>query len=236
MFHSGINTPWGIEFVNAQQALVSARNGNLHWLINDLLDTVQITGLPVTHTKSSTGGFMDIALDPQYKENGWIYLAYSKAKGNKEEKNAPSMTAIIRGKINDHAWVEEQSLFEVDDSLLEVEGNRWGSRFLFDKEGYLYFSIGDMGNADASQDLSRATGKVYRIHPDGSVPSDNPFVHTPGALPAIFTYGNRNVQGIAQDSVTGKIWATDHGPRGGDELNILKKGANYGCACNFLWH
>lgn len=109
-----------------------------------------------------------------------------------------------------------------------VRGDRWGCRFLFDKDGYLYFTIGDMGKAMASQDLSLPTGKVYRIHPDGSIPKDNPFVNSSGSLPAIFTFGNRNVQGIAQHPVTGAIWATEHGPRGGDELNILKKGANYG--------
>jgi glucose/arabinose dehydrogenase len=109
-----------------------------------------------------------------------------------------------------------------------VNGDRWGCRFLFDKKGYLYFTIGDMGKAMDSQDVSRATGKVFRIYPDGSIPEDNPFIKVPHALPAIFTIGNRNVQGLAQHPLTGEIWATEHGPRGGDELNILRKGANYG--------
>jgi glucose/arabinose dehydrogenase len=171
---------------------------------------------------------MDIALDPKYQQNGWVYLSYSQTNRNIQDRDAPGMTRIIRGKIKDHEWTDEQTLFEVPDSLFVVRGDRWGCRFLFDKSGYLYFTIGDMGKAMASQDLSRPTGKVYRINPDGSIPKDNPFVNAPGALPAIFTIGNRNVQGIAQHPVTGAIWATDHGPRGGDELNILKKGANYG--------
>lgn len=222
------STPWGIEFVNANQALISEKPGRLKWLINGKLDTVAIRGLPATHTQSGTGGFMDIALDPEYDQNGWIYLGYSHTNGNMQDKNAPATTKIIRGRIKDHGWTDQQTLFEVPDSLMVANGDRWGCRFLFDKAGYLYFTIGDMGKAEASQQLNRATGKVYRIHPDGSIPKDNPFVNIPGALPAIFTLGNRNVQGIAQHPVTGAIWATEHGPRGGDELNILKKGANYG--------
>jgi aldose sugar dehydrogenase len=222
------STPWAIEFVHANQALISEKPGKLKWLINGQLDTVSIRGLPATHTKSSTGGFMDIALDRNYEETGWVYLAYSHARGNLEDKNAPGMTRIIRGKIKDHEWTDQQTLFEVPDSLFVVGGDRWGCRFLFDKAGHLYFTIGDMGKAGASQLLDRPTGKVFRINADGSIPKDNPFVGTPGALPAIFTIGNRNVQGIAQHPVTGDIWATEHGPRGGDELNILKKGANYG--------
>ncbi len=222
------STPWGIEFVNANTALISEKSGRIKWMVNGKIDTVSIHGLPATHTQSGTGGFMDIALDPKYFENGWVYLAYSHTNGNNLDKNAPGMTKIIRGKIKDHEWTDQQTLFEVPDSLMAVRGDRWGCRFLFDKSGYLYFTIGDMGKAIASQDLSRATGKVYRIFPDGSIPKDNPFVNTPGALPAIFTLGNRNVQGITQHPVTSAIWATEHGPRGGDELNILKKGANYG--------
>ena len=222
------STPWAIEFVNADQALISQKNGSLRWLIRGKVDTVFIRGLPATHTQSSTGGFMDIALDPEYSKNGWVYLGYSHTNGNLQDKNAPGMTKIIRGKINNHEWTNEQTLFEVPDSLMVERGDRWGCRFLFDKAGYLYFTIGDMGKATASQDVSRPTGKVYRIYPDGSIPKDNPFVNTPGSLPAIFSIGNRNVQGIAQHPVTGAIWATEHGPRGGDEVNILKKGANYG--------
>lgn len=222
------STPWAIEFVNSKQALISEKVGRLRWLIDGKLDTAAIQGLPATHTKSATGGFMDIALDRRYRENGWIYLAYSHATGDLQDRNAPGMTRIIRGKIKEHQWTEQQTLFEVPDSLFVVRGDRWGCRFLFDKAGYLYFTIGDMGKAAASQDLAKPTGKVYRINPDGSIPKDNPFVDSAGALRAIFTIGNRNVQGIAQHPVTGAIWATEHGPRGGDELNILKKGANYG--------
>ena len=228
LVESGLFSPWGIEFVDKDHALITEKNGNIRWLINGKLDPKKITGLPATHAKSSTGGYMDIALDPSYSKNGWVYLAFSHTNGDVSDEKALSLTKVVRGKIKDHQWIEQQTLFEVSDSLMVVEGNRWGCRFLFDKAGFLYFSIGDMGKGMDSQDLSRATGKVFRINPDGSIPGDNPFLRTPGALPAIFTIGNRNVQGIVQHPVTGEIWATEHGPKGGDELNILKKGGNYG--------
>ena len=138
------------------------------------------------------------------------------------------MTKIVRGKVKGHQWVEEQLLFEVHDSLKVTGGTRWGCRFMFDKQGYLYFTIGDMNRGDDSQILTRPSGKVYRINSDGSIPQDNPLYGSDNYLQAIYSWGNRNVQGLAQHPVTGVIFASEHGPKGGDELNILKKGANYG--------
>ncbi|MEK6480586.1 PQQ-dependent sugar dehydrogenase [Catalinimonas sp. 4WD22] len=223
----GITTPWAIEFVDEKKALISERGGNLQWMINGQLDKQAIKGLPPTY-EEKTGGYMDIALDPDYSNHGWVYLAYSHTDGDLEDENAPAMTKIVRARIKDHQWAEEQTLFEVHDSLLVERGNRWGCRLMFDQEGLLYFTIGDMDQAMASQDLGKATGKVFRIKTDGSIPDDNPFADEEGALPAIFTIGNRNVQGIDQHPVTGEIWASEHGPMGGDELNILRKGNNYG--------
>ncbi len=223
----GIDTPWGIAFADAQHALITENKGGIRWLVDGKLDPQPIEGLPVTLARA-TGGFMDIALDPAYADNGWVYLAYSQYQDNNTREDVPAMTKIVRGKINDHRWKDEQTLFEVPDSLLVVKGNRWGCRFLFDQAGYLYFTIGDMARAEASQDVGQAPGKVYRIHPDGSIPKDNPYAGKTGALQAIFTIGNRNVQGIDQHPETGEIWAAEHGPMGGDELNVLKKGANYG--------
>lgn len=224
----GIKTPWGIEFLDKNRALFTEKAGKIRWLINGKLDPVEITGMPATHTKSSTGGFMDIALDPKYPVNGWVYLGFSQTNGDINDKNSAGMTKIICGRIKGHQWTNEQILFEVPDSLKIVGGDRWGCRLLFDKQGYLFFTIGDMGKAEDSQDLTRATGKVFRIKPDGSIPDDNPFLQVPGALPAIYTIGNRNVQGLSLNPLTGDLWASEHGPRGGDELNILKKGLNYG--------
>ena len=223
-----LNTPWAIEFLNRDTALISEKGGSLQWLIKGKLDSSTITGLPKPHLNSYTGGLMDIALDPNFRRNRWIYLSYSHTNGDVNDKSAPAMTKIVRGKIRENQWQEEQVLFEVPDSLMVVHGDRWGCRFLFDEQGFLYFTIGDMGKDMDSQSLEKPTGKVFRINPDGSVPADNPFINEKGALPAIFTIGNRNTQGMALHPQTGAIWSTDHGPQGGDELNILIKGANYG--------
>jgi glucose/arabinose dehydrogenase len=224
---SGLRVPWGIEFVDKENALITEREGSIRWMINGKLDPKPVDGLPKTFAHN-TGGYMDIAIDPSYGKNGWIYFAFSHTKGDTAVEKASGMTKVVRGKIKDHLWIDEQTLFEVPDSLKIPGGNRWGCRLLFDREGYLFFSIGDMARARDSQDPGKPAGKVYRINADGSIPKDNPYAAKKNVLQAIFSIGNRNVQGIAQHPVTGDIWATEHGPMGGDELNILKIGANYG--------
>ena len=228
LFTQGINTPWGIEFIDAHRALITGKMGELRWMVNGKLDTQKITGIPKTYAFDLVGGLMDLALDPDYLKNGWVYLAFSHNSSNSDNKKAPGMTKVVRGKVKGHQWVEQQALFEVHDSLRVVGGTRWGCRFLFDKQGYLYFTIGDMNRADDSQILTRPSGKVYRINRDGSIPKDNPLYGKENYLQAIYSWGNRNVQGLAQHPVTGVIYASEHGPKGGDELNILKNGANYG--------
>jgi glucose/arabinose dehydrogenase len=227
LISTGLRTPWSIEFIDVSRALITERSGRIRLLSHGVLQPEPVTDTPSTF-EHKTGGYMDIALDPDFATNGWVYLSYSEAKGDPSDEHAPGMTKIVRGKIENNRWQDEQILFSVADSLLVVDGNRWGCRLMFDRDGFLYFSIGDMDRARDSQDAGRPTGKVFRVNPDGTIPDDNPFAHTQGALPAIFTLGNRNVQGITQHPVTGDIWATEHGPMGGDELNILKKGANYG--------
>ena len=228
LISADLHTPWGIEFVDTHRALITERTGAIRWMINGKLDPITIQGTPETYAQNTTGGYMDIALDPAFSQNGWIYLTFSHTKGNPSAKDVTGMTKVVRGKIDGHQWTSEQTLFEVPDSLNISGGNRWGGRLMFDKKGFLYFSIGDMARANDSQNPGKPSGKVFRIHSDGSIPPDNPFAGDKGKLPAIFTLGNRNVQGMAQHPVTGEIWATEHGPMGGDEVNILKKGANYG--------
>jgi glucose/arabinose dehydrogenase len=223
-----LGTPWGVEFVDTTHALISQRVGKLTWMIDGKLDPVAIAGLPNTYAQELTGGYMDIALDPLYATNGWIYLAYAQNPSNSNDPKTPGMTKVVRGKIKDHQWIDQQTLFEVNDSLKLSEGVRWGARFLFDKQGHLFFSIGDMGRGKDSQILTRPSGKIFRINTDGSIPKDNPLYGQPKVLQAIYSWGNRNVQGIAQHPVTGTIYASEHGPKGGDELNIIKKGGNYG--------
>ena len=226
---NGLKLPWGIEFVDASRALVTEQPGRLRWLIDGKLDQQPIEGIPsVYNTGNGLGGLMDVALDPEYEKNGWVYLAYVHTEGKKEDRNSAAMTRIIRGKVQDHSWEEEEILFQVSDSLMLDRGSRWGCRLLFDREGYLYFTIGDVDRGEMSQDLHRPNGKIFRIHPDGRIPEDNPFIGEQGALGAIYTLGNRNAQGLALHPETGAIWATEHGPMGGDEVNLLSKGANYG--------
>jgi glucose/arabinose dehydrogenase len=224
----GLERPWGITFVDSKKALITGNKGELRWLIDGKLDAQKIAGIPKSYASDQVGGMLDVISDPDYAKNGWVYLAYSHNPKNSADKRTPGMTKVVRGKVKDHQWMEEQVLFQVHDSLLVTGGSRWGCRFLFDKAGYLYFTIGDMDRAKDAQILSRPAGKVYRINKDGTIPRDNPFVGRPGMLGAIYSYGNRNVQGIAQHPTTGLIYATEHGPQGGDELNIIKKGANYG--------
>ena len=225
---SGLNTPWAIEFIDERRALISERGGALRWMVDGKLDPAPISGVPATYSQRTTGGFMDIACDPDYKKNGWVYLAFSHTKDDPADKSARGMTKIVRGKIKNYQWTNEQTLFEVADSLKIPGGNQWGCRFLFDRDGFLYFTIGDMARAADAQDPGKPSGKTYRIYPDGRIPKDNPYAGKINALPAIYTVGNRNVQGLALHPATGEIWATEHGPMGGDEINILRKGANYG--------
>lgn len=224
----GLSTPWGIEFVDMHRALISERTGELRWMVDGKVNATPVANTPKTYAQELTGGYMDIALDPAYAKNGWVYLAFSHNTQHAADKNTPGMTKVVRGRIKANQWTEEQTLFEVPDSLKLSRGERWGCRFLFDKDGYLYFSIGDMGRGADSQILSKPSGKIYRIHSDGSIPTDNPLYGQAGLLQAIYSWGNRNVQGIAQHPVTGLIYVSEHGPRGGDELNIIRKGGNYG--------
>ena len=219
--------PWGIEFVDDRRALITELRGGLRWLIDGKLDPEPIAGIPVP-VQYGESGMTDVALDPNYANNGWVYISYVHALGDPASKETPAMTRLIRGRVSEHRWVEQETVFAVPDDLHFARGMRWGCRMMFDAEGRLYFSIGDIGRNDEVQQLSKPAGKVYRVNPDGSIPDDNPYAGEPGALQAIFTIGNRNVQGIGRHPVTGDIWAVEHGPMGGDELNILEKGKNYG--------
>jgi glucose/arabinose dehydrogenase len=223
-FHSD---PWGIEFVDERRALITERRGGLRWLVDGKLDPAPIAGTPET-IQYGTGGMLDLALDPDYANNGWVYISYVHPLGSGPSQQRPAMTRVVRGRVKDHQWVDEETLFRVADELNYANTGRWGSRLLFDKAGYLYFTIGDLRKNDDVQQLGKPAGKVYRIFPDGSIPPDNPYVGQAGALEAIYTVGNRNVQGIDQHPVTGEIWGTEHGPMGGDELNIFRLGHNYG--------
>jgi aldose sugar dehydrogenase len=181
-----------------------------------------VRGMPAVY--GGEGGLLDVALHPQYaKGKNWIYLSY----GDKSPDGL-GMTAVIRGRLREGAFVDQQQIFKADVAQYRSGGQRFGSRLLFDGQGHLFFSVGDRAHPGDEQDLSHPNGKVHRVNDDGSIPPDNPFVHRPGALPSIWSYGHRNPQGLAFSPITGELWETEHGPRGGDELNIIHKGHNYG--------
>lgn len=222
-----LTAPWGIAFVDARRALITDRSGKLFWMIDGAIDPTPINGLPSVDQATSTGGLFDIEIDPDFAGNGWVYLAFAHSDRPADAKS-PGMTRIVRGQIEGHEWTKTQSLFRVPDTLHLPGSHHWGGRMLFDRSGNLYFSIGDMSQPNDSQDLSKPSGKLFRIRPDGLGAPGNPFPSADPIRGTIFSYGNRNIQGLAQHPQTGAIWGSEHGPHGGDELNVLKAGTNYG--------
>jgi aldose sugar dehydrogenase len=223
-----VATPWGMAWLPDGRMLVTEKPGGLRLIdAQGRLHARPIQGTPQVDS-GGQGGMMEVQLHPNFRDNGWIYLGFSHPARNAAGDQV-SMTKIVRGRIKDHAWVDEQTIFEAPRDLYRPQGGvHFGCRIAFDRDGYVYFTIGDRGAGPHAQDLSRPNGKVHRLHDDGRVPADNPFAKRAGALPSIWTYGNRNPQGLAVDPRTGKLWSTEHGPRGGDELNLIRPGLNYG--------
>ena len=223
---SGLTMPWASALLPNGDMLVTERVGKLRLIQGGKLDPQEITGVPEVFYKGQ-GGLLDIALHPDYKTNGWIYISYSSAKANGEEVDeGGANTALIRAKLKDHALTDIQQLFK---ALPNVKGSpHYGGRIVFDGKGYVFLSLGERGQKENAQNLGRDQGKVVRLHEDGKIPTDNPFVKTEGARPEIWSYGHRNPQGMIMHPTTGVLWETEHGPQGGDELNIVEKGRNYG--------
>ncbi len=224
----GLEIPWAIDFMDSRTALITERPGPVRLVVDGVMNPEPVQGTPeVLH--EGQGGMMDVAVDPDYDENGWIYLAYSHAlEPDANDPRPPAMTRIVRGKIQDGHWVEQQVIYEAPHETYLTTRHHYGCRIVFDRAGYLYFAIGDRGIMEHAQDLSLPNGKVHRIHRDGSIPVDNPFVNQDGALPTIYSYGNRNPQGLSIHPVTDELWESEHGPMGGDELNLIRAGRNYG--------
>lgn len=216
----GIQNPWGMAFLPDGGILITEKAGKLLLHKNGI--TTEITNIPEIHVRGQ-GGFLDIELHPNYNETSWLYLSYVSAEGSGKGGN----TAIMRAKLSKNRLVEKQLLYKAIPNT--TKGQHFGSRLEFDNDGYLYFSVGDRGNRDLNpQDITRDGGKIYRIHDDGRIPKNNPFVSTLGAKTAIYSYGHRNPQGLTKHPETGLLWEHEHGPRGGDEINIVQKGKNYG--------
>ena len=219
---SGLDVPWGLEFLPNGDLLISERKGELLRFTKDG-NLQKISGLPPIKA-AGQGGLLDLELHPDYDRNGWLYLAYSSPDGNNENL---ANTAIMRARLNGNRLEDKQRVFKA--SPQTDKRHHFGCKMEFDNQGYLYFSVGDRGNRDRNpQRLDNHNGKIHRIHDDGSIPEDNPFVGQAGAMPSIYSYGHRNPQGVCMHPETGKIWTDEHGPKGGDEINIIEPGKNYG--------
>ena len=220
---TGLEVPWGLAFLPNGDLLISERKGTLHTFSNGKL-SAPIQGLPPIMAFGQ-GGLMDIALHPDYDKNGWIYFTYS-ALDTKSDRRMGN-TNVMRARLQGNKLVDVQVLFE--GTPVTDRGHHFGSKLAFDGKGHLYFGIGDRGqHFDFPQKLDNSNGKIHRINDDGTIPTDNPFYNTPGAIKSIYSYGHRNPQGTVVHPVTGDVWETEHGPMGGDELNLIKPGLNYG--------
>jgi len=226
----GLDVPWSIDFIGSDRALITEKTGRLRLLENGVLRQDSIVGIPRARAWGQ-GGLLDVAVDPEYDREPWIYLSYSHGidvPTENGEAEVQAMTSIVRGKIVDNTWANQEVLFEAPQETYKKARVHFGSRIVFDPEGYLYFSIGDRGTMEDAQDIQKPNGKIHRIHRDGRIPKSNPFYNTAGAIKSIYSYGHRNPQGLAVHPETGQIWETEHGPLGGDELNLINSGVNYG--------
>ena len=217
---AGLENPWSIAFLPDGRMLVTERAGRLRLVSQDFkLDPKPIDGLPEV-IANGQGGLFDVVLHPQHAQNGWIYWAY----------NAPGTggwgTALARGKLQGQRMTEVQVLFSMQPKTRSA--HHFGGRIVFDATGMVYLTLGDRGDKDRAQKLNDHAGSVIRLHDDGRVPNDNPFVQRAGALPEKWTLGHRNMQGAAINPKSGELWTHEHGPQGGDEVNVIRPGLNYG--------
>jgi aldose sugar dehydrogenase len=215
----GLEHPWGLAFLPDGRMLVTERPGRLRIVRDGRLEPRPIGGLPPIAAHGQ-GGLLDVVLHPRYAENGWIYLAYA-ARGT-----GGVGTEVLRGRLKNDRLEDVQVIFRMQPKT--GGGRHFGARLAFDRGGYLFVTLGDRGDQDRAQRLDEHLGKVVRLHDDGRVPDDNPLRTQRGALPEIYSLGNRNVQGAALHPVTGELWTHEHGPQGGDEINIIRAGVNYG--------
>lgn len=219
----GVGVPWSMAFLPNGDMLITDRGGKF-FRRTSKGELQTISGTPEVVAEGQ-GGLMEVILHPNYNKNKVIYLSYS--AGKKEGERALATTAILRAKLHGNKLTDKKVIFEA----LPYARTRhhYGAKMVFDKNGNLFFSVGDRGNHnELPQSLNNHCGKIHRIKEDGSIPKDNPFVNTPGAMPSIWSYGHRNPQSLTIDPKTGTLWETEHGPRGGDELNLIEKGENYG--------
>lgn len=216
---SGLENPWAVAFLPDGRKLITERPGRLQIADGDQLTEVE--GVPEVQA-TNQGGLMDVVIHPDYNENGWIYLTFSKSNGGDD-----TATAVVRGQLEENQFINVEEIFV--QNRYSSPGRHYGSRIAFDNEGYMYVSIGDRGaDPPRAQDTQDHAGTLLRLNDDGSVPDDNPFVDDADVADEIFSYGHRNIQGLVINQENNQIWGTEHGPRGGDELNLIEATVNYG--------
>jgi aldose sugar dehydrogenase len=217
----GLDVPWGLAFLPDGDMIVNERSGKMLRYRNGVL-VAEIKGVPEVHAEGQ-GGLMDIRLHPDYRKNGWLYFSYS---GLPEKGEEGWNTSVMRAKLKDNTLVDKQLLFAGIPPL--TTNYHFGCKITFDGKGHLFFGVGERGTMKKVHDLSNDWGKIHRLNDDGTIPKDNPFVKTPGARPTIWSYGHRNPQGLVISPFDGTLWESEHGPKGGDELNLIEPGKNYG--------
>ena len=223
-FIEGFDIPWGMVFLPNQNLIVSDRNGSL-WLVDYKEKSKnQISGVPNVRYKGQ-GGLLDVEIHPDFINNNYIYIGFTDYLNSKKNR---TFTSIIRARLKNISLTDQKIIYKADDTFYDNSTIHYGTRIVFDDKGFLYFSIGDRGKRNQAQLLDYPNGKIHRLNADGSIPSDNPFFENNNAIKSIWTYGNRNPQGLAIYPSSSILFETEHGPRGGDELNILSSGKNYG--------
>ena len=216
---TGMDDLWGMDFFPDGGVIFTHKKGALYTQAVGA-NPVLIQGTPSVWY-AQQAGMLDVKLHPDYEKNAWIYLSFA------EKNKQGGMTRIVRGRILENRWVDQQDIYLAPSAHYWSANGHFGSRFVF-HDGYVYFSVGDRRKHDGAQSLETPNGKVHRLHDDGRIPKDNPFVSVKGAVPSIYTFGNRNPQGLTLQPKTGLIWEAEHGPRGGDEINLIERGVNYG--------
>ncbi|MDF9798432.1 glucose/arabinose dehydrogenase [Catalinimonas alkaloidigena] len=215
-----LTTPWSMAFLPDGNMLITEKGGKLKHFNPQTQAVKEIKGLPEIYVRGQ-GGLFDLELHPNYDDNGWIYITHAYSEGGNEGN-----TALMRAKLEGDELVAQEVLFK--GTPLRDAGQHFGGRIEFDNDGYLYLSIGDRGARENAQNPENILGTVMRFNDDGSIPDDNPFVGDKNKRPEIFSYGHRNPQGMALHPTSGELWEHEHGPQGGDEINIVRKGNNYG--------
>ena len=215
----GLGTPWGLVFISPSKLLVTEREGVIRLLDLKLSSNIKLKNIPKVLAEGQ-GGLLDVAIPPDYNSSGWIYFTYVKEV---EEEGA---TVLARAKLKNDRFIDWQELL-VSESTTDTS-QHFGSRIAFDNKGHVYFGIGDRGERPNGQDLTNHAGSIIRLNIDGSIPEDNPFINHDNALPEIWSYGHRNPQGLSYDFRHKRLWEIEHGPRGGDEINLIEPGENYG--------